>query len=670
MHSGRLVVFVIAALVAIADARLARAQEYKLIYSWVGKTGIYEPGSPMTMDSQGNLYGTLAGGVFKLSPPSVAGGQWTEQVLIDSTGPSVRLPSHGLLFDAKGNLFGLSTIQGQVEGQYVSGYITEVSPPSTSGGAWTSEILYLFPDDPTQTTICEFPQSYLTMDSQGNLYGTCTNVGATNLGGVYKLSPPGQAGGQWTQQLLHAFANDGVDGNGPGPEAGLIFDAQGNLYGTTENGGSDNAGVVFELSPGAGGEWTETILYTFKFDGGPATPYGALVFDHQGNLYTTTTAGGVTATGGGAAGGVIELSPPANQGSEWTLTQVYGFKGKATDGAFPAAGVLFDAAGNIWGTTFHGGPYYSSGPANTDGVLFELMPQGGGGWKEVVRHFFGAPGDVFAVTYPLVIDSKGNVYGGGSGCNTNGCTGIFEYTNSAPALGPSIAASGLVNGASFASGGIVPGEIATVFGTGLTSSSGINLTSGLPLVTNFLNTSVMVDGTVAPLFAIDNVNGQEQINFQVPWEVSQESTATISVTSGGASSSTVEVPVLAAQPGIINYSAAGGNFGVILHSDYQLADSAHPVNSGETVLIYCTGLGAVSPTPTDGTAATGQSTIATPKVTIGGVNAPVSFSGLAPDFVGLNQVNVQIPSGLKAGNQPVVMTSGGVSSNSVLVPVG
>jgi uncharacterized repeat protein (TIGR03803 family) len=253
MQRSRLVVFVIAALVAMADAPLAPAQEYKLIYSWVGTKGIYEPGSPMVFDSQGNLYGTLAGGVFELSPPEQAGGQWSEQVLIDSTGPSVRLPSHGLLFDAKGNLYGLSTVQGQVEGQYVSGYIAEVSPPSTSGGAWTSEILYLFPDDPTQTTICEFPQSYLTMDSQGNLYGTCTNVGATNLGGVFKLSPPSQAGGQWTQQLLHAFANDGVDGNGPGPEAGLIFDAKGNLYGTTENGGSDNAGVVFELSPGAGG---------------------------------------------------------------------------------------------------------------------------------------------------------------------------------------------------------------------------------------------------------------------------------------------------------------------------------------------------------------------------------------------------------------------------------
>jgi uncharacterized protein (TIGR03437 family) len=108
---------------------------------------------------------------------------------------------------------------------------------------------------------------------------------------------------------------------------------------------------------------------------------------------------------------------------------------------------------------------------------------------------------------------------------------------------------------------------------------------------------------------------------------------------------------------------------VILHSDYQLADSAHPLMAGETVLIYCTGLGAVSSPPADGAAATGQTTLVMPKVTIGGVIAPVSFSGLAPDFVGLNQVNVQVPSGLKAGNQPVVMTSGGVSSNSVLAPV-
>lgn len=85
MQRSRLV-FLMAALVAVADAQLARAQEYKLIYSWMGTSGIFEPGSPMTMDSHGNLYGTLAGGVFELSPPAEAGGQWTEQVLIDSTG--------------------------------------------------------------------------------------------------------------------------------------------------------------------------------------------------------------------------------------------------------------------------------------------------------------------------------------------------------------------------------------------------------------------------------------------------------------------------------------------------------------------------------------------------------------------------------------------------------
>jgi len=235
---------------------------------------------------------------------------------------------------------------------------------------------------------------------------------------------------------------------------------------------------------------------------------------------------------------------------------------------------------------------------------------------------------------------------------------------------PSFDSSGVVNGASFASGGIVPGEIATIFGTNLTVASGVNLTLGLPLVTSFLKGSVMVDGNPAPLFAIDSVNGEEQINFQVPWEVDGESTANLAVTLGDVTSSTIAVPVLAAQPGIFSYSSGGATFAVTLHANYQLADSAHPVTTGETVLIYCTGLGDVNSTPGDGVAATtGQTTVAIPTVTIGGVNAPVSFSGLAPDFVGLNQVNVQIPGGLVSGNQPVIISSGGVSSASVLLPV-
>jgi uncharacterized protein (TIGR03437 family) len=233
--------------------------------------------------------------------------------------------------------------------------------------------------------------------------------------------------------------------------------------------------------------------------------------------------------------------------------------------------------------------------------------------------------------------------------------------------GPVISA--MVNAASFSAGGIVPGEIATIFGTNLTSDTGINLTSGLPLPTTFLKVSVIVNGSPAPLFAIDNVNGQQQINFQVPWEVAGRPNAMVAVANNGGTGPAVAVPVLAAQPGIISYSAGGNNFGLILHADFQLADTGHPVVAGETVLIYCTGMGAVSSTPPDGSAASGQPTTAKPSVTIGGAKGGVSFSGLAPGFVGLNQVNVQVPPGTKSGNQAVVITISGVSSNSVLLPV-
>jgi uncharacterized protein (TIGR03437 family) len=228
----------------------------------------------------------------------------------------------------------------------------------------------------------------------------------------------------------------------------------------------------------------------------------------------------------------------------------------------------------------------------------------------------------------------------------------------------------LTNGASFVAGSLVGGEIATVFGTSLTSSTGINLTSSLPLPDSFLNSTVLVNGCPAtPLFAVDNVSGQQQINFQAPWEIAGQQVAAVQVVNNGGISPMVDVPVVAAQPGIINYSSGGNTYGAILHADYSLATTASPVTAGETVLIYGTGLGAVSTTQVDGTAANGESTIVVPTVTIGGASAMVTFSGLAPGFVGLNQVNVMVPSGLASGNQAVVMSAGGVASNSVLLPV-
>jgi endo-1,4-beta-xylanase len=233
---------------------------------------------------------------------------------------------------------------------------------------------------------------------------------------------------------------------------------------------------------------------------------------------------------------------------------------------------------------------------------------------------------------------------------------------------PTIAS--VTNGASFTAGSITPGEIATLFGGNLTSATGVNLTSGLPLPTNFLNTSISVNGSLVPLFAIDNVNNQQQINFQVPWEVSAQPTAQIEVQHNGIPSQSLTVPVVSAQPGIINYSSGGNNFGVILHAaNYQLADSSHPAVPGETILIYCTGLGAVHSPPEDGSAASGQTTVVNATVTIGGVSSTVSFNGLAPEFVGLNQVNVIVPQGLPAANQPVVLTINSVASPTVLLPV-
>jgi uncharacterized protein (TIGR03437 family) len=235
--------------------------------------------------------------------------------------------------------------------------------------------------------------------------------------------------------------------------------------------------------------------------------------------------------------------------------------------------------------------------------------------------------------------------------------------------GPIPAVKAVVNAASFAPGGVVPGAIATLFGTNLTSASGINLTPSLPLPNAFLTDTLLVNGEPAALFAIDNVNGQQQVNFQVPWETADGVNANVAVVNNGISSATVSVPVLTAQPGIFYYTADGKKFGAILHADFALANSANPAKSGEAVLIYCTGLGAVSSPPADGAAGSGEKTIATPAVTIGGANATVSFSGLAPGFVGLYQINAEVPAGLASGNQAVVVKAGGVSSNAVLLPV-
>jgi uncharacterized protein (TIGR03437 family) len=278
----------------------------------------------------------------------------------------------------------------------------------------------------------------------------------------------------------------------------------------------------------------------------------------------------------------------------------------------------------------------------------------------------GGPGDSAELDAPYGIgaDLSGNVW-----VVDRNNHRVRKLTPSGPLVGNG--PLGVVNAASFVSGGVVPGGMATLFGSHLTSATGLNLASGLPLPLQLLNSSVKFDNKFsAPIFAVDNVNGQQQINFQVPWEVAGQQSVVLQVVNNGALSPTVRVPVLAAQPGVFAYNIGNNTFGVVLHANFQLADTGHPVTAGEVVLIYCTNLGAVSPAIKDGEPGTGKElTVAKPSVTIGGAAGAVSFSGLAPGFVGLYQINVAIPKGPAAGNQSLMVAIGGASSKPVLLPV-
>ena len=332
-------------------------------FNWNGNgTDGTNPGGGLIFDAAGNLYGTTVyggtygyGTVFELTP--AAGGTWTEKVLWSfGNGTDGANPGGGLIFDAAGNLYG-TTVYG---GTYGYGMVFELTP--AAGGTWTEKVLWSFGNG----TDGYQPFAGLIFDAAGNLYGT-TVSGGTYLynGTVFELTPA--AGGGWTEQVLHSFNYNGTDGIWP--YAGLIFDAAGNLYGTTDSGGAYGDGTVFELMPGQGGIWTEGVLYSFLCSPFNCTdgysPQAGLIFDAAGNLYGTTSEGGTY-----HYGTVFELTPAAGGG--WTETVLYSF-GNGTDGVGPVAGLIFDAAGNLYGTTAYGGTGVDG--LNEGGTVFELASQ-------------------------------------------------------------------------------------------------------------------------------------------------------------------------------------------------------------------------------------------------------------------------------------------------------
>ena len=351
-----------------------------ILYSFQGGSDGMDPAAGLVMDRKGNLYGT-----------TVEGGE-------TYTCPDSSIVGCGIVF--------------------------ELSPPSIAGGAWTETVLYVLQGSKDAGII----YSGLAMDKAGNLYGTSIAGGSTAIcdnifvgcGTVFELARPTVSGGAWTESILHSFQG-GTDG--AQPYAGLAFDDAGNLYGTTAAGGSavcyQGCGTIFQLAPptAKGGSWTESILYNFQSGSDGYNPFSAVTFDQAGNLYGTTTGGGGgTCTPG--CGVAYELSPPSVVGGPWTETIMHSFQGGSNeagaDGSFVYGALTLDKAGNAYGTTNYGGRNCSYVKLGC-GTIFQLTPPaaGGGPWTEHIVHAFfdNNNNDGFNPYSGLTLGPGGYLYG-------------------------------------------------------------------------------------------------------------------------------------------------------------------------------------------------------------------------------------------------------------------
>jgi uncharacterized repeat protein (TIGR03803 family) len=305
------------------------------------------------------------------------------------------------------------------------------------------------------------PTGTLAMDSAGNIYGTtpyggtqCSVTYNQGCGIVFELSP--QSGGAYyTYNTLHTFCEDYYQcADGALPYAGLVIDAAGNLYGTTEQGGSEASGTAFELSPPSiqGGAWTETILHNFCTtyhctDG--YFPYGRLLLNKDGSLDGTTSAGGNNTNCRDGCGTIFQLTPPVPPSMHWKENVLYAFcstpmHGHCPDGETPMIGLTADGSGDLYGTTIYGGAAHSTG----SGVLYKLSPGSGGLTQIVVRNF----PKIAPPMGELAADEQGNIYGivpdnfsHGVIYRTNSQSGNVLTSNLSPTLGNYPIAGVLVN---------------------------------------------------------------------------------------------------------------------------------------------------------------------------------------------------------------------------------
>jgi len=626
---------------------------FTTLVSFTGPNGAHPLYGSLIQDAAGNLYGTTsqggansAGTVFQITASgtlTVLYSFCTQAACADGSNPW-----GGLVLGTDGNFYG-----------------------ATSGGG-TSNYGTIFKMTPSGalTTLHSFAPTdggnpyALIQASDGNFYGTAPAGGAYTYGTVYRITP----GGTFTTLYSFCAQPNCIDGEVP---SGLVEGADGNFYGTTQLGGVHQQGTVFKITPSG----TLTTLYSFCAEAGCAdgmAPSAALIQTTDGNFYGTTSYGPKAAACLPVCGTVFEITPAG------ALTTLHTFG--PDEGAAPSA-LIQAADGNLYGTAAEGGP-----PNNPEGTIYQITPSGA---LAVLYGFCAQPNctDGANPNAGLVQGSNGILYGTTLGGGASGDGVVFSLELQSPGT-PSINPSSILNAAGYAAQ-VAPGSIAAAFGKFLVPSPMLDTAS--PLQTAMEGLSLqwssfcaltgggcpeVVASGFAPLFYVSG----GQVNLQIPWQLPANAPGQLGwqnafvPTLNGQNGAAQTVTVVPFAPAIFAINAQGTGQGAILNSSNQLVDSSNPASAGTYIQIFCTGLGQVTNQPATGSPALSNPlsyTTTIPTVTIGGASAPVQFYGLAPGYVGLYQVNAQIPAGLAANDAaPVVISIGGVTSNTVTIAVG
>jgi uncharacterized repeat protein (TIGR03803 family) len=389
-----------------ATAILAQAQTFTVLHDFTGYAGGSEPTAGLTMAGPGNFYGTTtyggsqdAGTVFNLRR---AGSGWILTFLYSFQGgySDGANPDGPVTIGPDGALYGTTYEGGSLRCAIGCGIVYKLTPPASfcrsASCPWTETVLYFFQD----TDGAGPAEVKLIFDQAGNLYGTTYYGGTNGWGTVFELTP---SSGKWSETVLYNFGG-GEDGFFPW--SGVIFDSAGNLYGTTESGGANAGGTVYELSP-TGSGWTKSTLLSFdrqsQGDGG----VGGVVMDAQGNLYGATISGGPQ-----NGGSVYQLSPSNGQWNYTLLAALpYAYEG-------PLDSPTLDAAGNV---------YLTSRQALGNGAVLEVSPSDGGWQLNVLHAFDGSDGSW--PTGGVILDASGNIYGTTSLGGSSGNNGVvWEIT--------------------------------------------------------------------------------------------------------------------------------------------------------------------------------------------------------------------------------------------------